>query len=68
MLTARISMNPEFCSSLIFPGKSVVKNPPARQKTRVHSLGWEEPMEEEMATYSSILAESDRIQGINTHT
>jgi len=50
MLTARISVNPEFCSSLIFPGRSVVKNPPARQKTRVQSLGWEETLEEETAT------------------
>ena len=26
------------------------------QETWVHSLGWEDPLEEEMATYSSILA------------
>ena len=26
------------------------------QKTRVRSLGWEDPLEEVMATYSSILA------------
>ena len=35
-----------------------VKNPPAvqeTQKTRVQSLGWEDPLEEKMATYSSIL-------------
>ena len=32
-----------------------VKNVPAVQETRVRSLGWEEPLEEEMATYSSIL-------------
>ena len=34
----------------------MVKNPPAEQKTQVHSLGWEDPLEKEMATYSSILA------------
>ena len=26
------------------------------QETRVRSLGWEDPLEEEMATYSRILA------------
>ena len=37
---------------------SVVKNPPAMQETQemwVHSLGWKGPLEEEMATHSSIL-------------
>ena len=36
-----------------------VKNPPAMQETRemqVQSLGWEDPLEEEMATHSSIFA------------
>ena len=33
-----------------------VKNPPARQETRVQSLGREDPLEKEMATHSSILA------------
>ena len=33
-----------------------VKNLPAMQKTRVLSLGWEDPLEKGMATYSSILA------------
>ena len=32
-----------------------VKNPPAMQETLVHFLGWEDPLEEEMATHSSIL-------------
>ena len=41
---------------------SVVKNLPAMQETqetqemRVQFLGWEDPLEEEMATYCSILA------------
>ena len=39
-----------------FPGDSVVKNPPAMQETQVRSLGWEDPLEEGIATHSSILA------------
>ena len=42
------------------PGGSVVKNPPINvgdlQETRVLSLGQEDPLEEEMATHSNILA------------
>ena len=34
----------------------MVKNPPAMWETSVQSLGWEDPLEEGMATYSSILA------------
>ena len=34
----------------------MVKNPPAMQETWVRSLGWEEPLEEGMATHSGILA------------
>ena len=34
----------------------MVKNPPAKQKMQVQSLGQEDPLEEEMATHSSILA------------
>ena len=33
-----------------------VKNPPAMQQTWVRPLGWEDPLEKEMATHSSILA------------
>ena len=32
------------------------KNLPAMQETQVQSLGWEDPLENGMATYSSILA------------
>ena len=40
-----------------FPGSSVVKNPILpMQEMQVPSLGWEDPLEEEMATDSSILA------------
>ena len=34
----------------------MIKNPPAMRETWVRSLGWEEPLEEGMATHSSILA------------
>ena len=34
----------------------MVKNPPAIQETQVQSLGWEDPLEKEMATHSSMLA------------
>ena len=33
----------------------IVKNPPAMWETWVRSLGWEDPLEESMATHSSIL-------------
>ena len=33
-----------------------VKDLPAGQETRVRSLGWEDPLEKEMGTHSSILA------------
>ena len=34
----------------------MVKNLPAKQETRVQSLGQEDPLRREMATHSSILA------------
>ena len=39
-----------------FPGTPVVKNLPTMQEARVQSLGWEDPLEEGIATHSSILA------------
>ena len=52
-----------------------VKNQPAMQKTRVQSLGWEDPLEKEMATHSSILAweipwteEPGRLQSMGSKT
>ena len=46
-----------------------VKNLPAMQETWVRSLGWEDPLEKEMATHSNILGweipwteEPDRLQ------
>ena len=51
-----------FCTNLIavviagFPGGSAAEYLPAMQETRIRSLGQEDPLEEEMATHSSILA------------
>ena len=42
-----------FITSLVV---QMVKNPPAMQETWVLSLGWEDSLEEDMATHSSILA------------
>ena len=42
-----------------FPGSSAGKEPACqcrRHEMRVQSLGWEEPLEEGMATHSGILA------------
>ena len=42
-----------------FPSDSAVKNPlevQELQETQVQSLGWKDPLEEGMATHSSILA------------
>ena len=40
----------------IFPVAQTVKNLPAVQETWVQSLGWEDTLEEGMATHSNILA------------
>ena len=45
-----------FISGWGIPGSSMVKHPPAIQETQVLSLGREDPLEEGMATPSSILA------------
>ena len=39
-----------------FPVVPMVKNLPAMQENRVRSLGWEDPLEKEIATHSSVLA------------
>ena len=59
-----------------FPGGATVKNWPVMQETQeawVQSLGGEEPLEEEMANHSSILAwkipwteEPGRLQSIGS--
>ena len=38
------------------PGGPMAKTPSAMQETRLRSLGWQDPLEKEMATHSSILA------------
>ena len=48
--------DPDPTTTTGLPCGSVGKNLPAKQKTWVHSLGWEDPLEEGMATHSSILA------------
>ena len=44
------------CYTCMHPAGSEVKRLPAMQETWVRSLGWEDPLEKEMATHSSILA------------
>ena len=51
----------------------MVKHLPAMQETQVRSLGWEDPLEKEMATHSSTLAwkilwteEPDRLQSMGS--
>ena len=53
----------------------MVKNLPAVQETQVQFLGWEDPLEEGMATHSSILAwripwteEPGRLQSLGSRT
>ena len=41
----------------------MVRNLPAMWETGVRSLGWEDPLEKEMATHSSILAFSEKFHG-----
>ena len=50
-----------------------LKHLPEMQETRVHSLGWEDPLEKEMATHSSTLAwripwseEPDRLESMGS--
>ena len=49
-----------FCTNIVgnqgFAGSTVAKNLPSIQETWVRSLGWEDPLEKEIATHSSILA------------
>ena len=40
----------------VFPCSSFGKESTAVQETQVQSLGWEDPLEKEMATHSTILA------------
>ena len=49
------SLNHWTTTATTYPS-SVVSNLPAMQETTVRPLGWEDPLEKEMATHSSILA------------
>ena len=51
--------------------KKKKKNPPAKQETQIQLLGWNDPLEKEMAIHSSILVweipwteESGRLQSM----
>ena len=53
----------------------MVKNQPAMQKIQVRSLGWDDPLQEEMATHSGIVAwkipwteEPGRLQSMGLQT
>ena len=51
-----VSAPPHATPTCGFLGGSAVKNPPASAESQVPSLGWEDPLEKEMATRFSILA------------
>ena len=46
----------KYASYMVFTGGSVGKGSPAMQETRVQSMGWEDLLEKETVTLSSILA------------
>ena len=48
-LKTRISVRTSLIAQL-------VKNPPAMRETWIRSLGWDDPLEKGIATYSSVLA------------
>ena len=50
--------HPQCVHSLVlnFPGSSVLRIRLLRQEMQVQFLGWEDPLEKEMATHSNILA------------
>ena len=50
-------INKYACFKLSFPGGWVGKNVPVMQEVRVQSLGQEDPLEKEMETHYSILAQ-----------
>ena len=50
----RITKSPQIARASLVA--QTVKNPPAMQETGYRSLGWEDPLEEGMATHSSNLS------------
>ena len=58
MLKEFFIFSPKYDHSIGFPGGTMVKNPVANAgdaRVKIRSLGWEFPLEKEMATHSSIL-------------
>ena len=53
---APLSRGFEIISTYASPVSQSVKNLPAMQETQVQFLGWEDPLEKEIATHYSILA------------
>ena len=43
----------EYQTSLV---AQIIKNPPEMQETQIQSLRWENPLEKDLATYSSIFS------------
>ena len=54
MFSCTIEMSHTTCRASLVAQR--IKRLPAMQETRVRSLGWEDPLEKEMAIHSSILA------------
>ena len=50
----KILLNPSVSTSLV---AQLVETLPALQETRIQFLGWEDPLEKEMATHFRILAQ-----------
>ena len=50
----KILLNPSVSTSLV---AQLVETLPAMQETRIQFLGWEDPLEKEMATHFRILAQ-----------
>ena len=55
-LKARLTSRPSLDNSRASLVAQTVKNPPVMWETWVQSLGWNDPLEEGIATHSSILA------------
>ena len=53
LISSPVNLVNAYWASLV---AQMVKNLPAMQETWVQSLGWEDPLEKEMAIHSSILA------------
>jgi len=50
-----VGLNSVYIEQWSFPGGSLVQSPPVKQETWAQSLGWEDPLEEEMATIPGFL-------------